>query len=49
MSNFQNYEKGTNLIDLHSACRMGSLDDIQLAFKLDPDKLNSKDAGVRVM
>lgn len=49
MSGFQNFESGTgNTPDLHSACRLGDLETIKQAYKLCPDKLNSKDAGVNI-
>ena len=47
MSSFKSYEEPVmNIIDLHSACRMSNLEGIKQAYKQEPDKLNSRDAGV---
>lgn len=48
MSSFQNFESSSVMnTDLHSACRLGDLETIKQAYKSCPDKLNSKDAGVK--
>ena len=33
--------------DLHTACRMGDLNSIKIAYQTCPSKINEKDSGVR--
>lgn len=35
-------------MDLHKACRIGDLKAIELAFRAQPEKINSRDANVSV-